>query len=277
MRPSVSGPRLLPPGPFRVERLRGGDELRRGHSVYGAPSSPEVARAKAVGYLCLRSDPRVRDGGVDVAYELDASNLVAPHVSVGDLSPGPGGWPTKAPSLALEYVGPGHDEAALQSKIGQLLGAGTAWVWVVRLVGPRRVEIYRRGQARRIKRPGARLAAPGVLEHAPPVEALYERAAAFEQALQNLLARKGYANLDALRDEGEARGEARGRAEALLAVLETRGLATSGDERARILDCGDVAQLEHWLRQALTIKTAARLFVPAKRLTPPRAPRPRSP
>lgn len=266
MKHPASGPQLAP-GPFRTVQLRDGDryELRQGHPVYSPPASPEIGRAKALGGLCLKSDPLVRDAGVDVGYALDETNLVAPHLSVGDLSGGPDTWATKAPALVVEYAGRGRDEADLQRKIAQLLGAGTAWVWAVRLVGPRRVEIYERGRARRIKRPGARLSAPGVLKNSMLVEALYDRAAAFEHAARNLLERKGHAGVDALRVEGEARGEARGLSRAVLVTLEARGLATTVSERARILDCDDLMLLEHWVRQALTVKSAARLFAPQKR------------
>ncbi|HEU4408023.1 MAG TPA: hypothetical protein VFS43_22365 [Polyangiaceae bacterium] len=263
----ASGPPQPAPGPFRAGQRRDGDRhaLRRGRPVSGPPASPEIARCKALGGLCLTTDPLARDGGVDVGYALDEANLVAPHVSVGELGGGAGAWATRAPGLAVEYVGPGRDEADLQRTIAQLLGAGTAWVWAVRLTGPRRVEVYEQGRPRRIKRPGARLAAPGVLKNPPPVEALYERAAAFEHAARNLLERQGHAGVDALRAEGEARGEARGRARAVLATLEARGVATTGSERARILDCGDLEQLECWTRQALTARSAGQLFVPQRR------------
>ncbi len=225
-----------------------------------------MARAKANGCLCLQSDPLARDVGVDAGFVVGA-RLVAPHLAVGELGGARGGWATGAPSLAVEYAGFGRDEFELQRKLGRLLDAGTGLVWVVRLSGPRRVEIYQKGQLKRVKYPGARLAAPGVLKHAPLVEALYEREAAFEQASRNLLDRAGRPGPEALRDEGEARGRAR----ALLTVLEARGLSMTASERARILDCVDLAQLERWGLQAPRVRAAAELFAPAKR--PKRAPR----
>nr|MCU0687583.1 Uma2 family endonuclease [Polyangiaceae bacterium] len=111
-----------------------------------------------------------------------------------------------------------------------------------------------------------------------------DREAAFEQTLQNLLARKGYAGLDAVLAEGEARGKAEGRAEgkaeglregeargkaegkaeglregkaaALLTVLAARGLAVDDETRARLEACADPAQLDRWLARALTAASA---------------------
>jgi hypothetical protein len=62
------------------------------------------------------------------------------------------------------------------------------------------------------------------------------------------------------RAEGEARGRAEGEARALLAVLEARGLAVSDAERARIVRCADAAQLERWVRRAVTARATAELF-----------------
>jgi predicted transposase/invertase (TIGR01784 family) len=68
---------------------------------------------------------------------------------------------------------------------------------------------------------------------------------------------------------GRAEGEARGRAEAVLAVLEARGLPVSDRQRARVLGCTDLEQLERWVRRAVTVKAAAELFAQPTR--PPKA------
>ena len=52
--------------------------------------------------------------------------------------------------------------------------------------------------------------------------------------------------------EGEARGEAKGEAKALLAILDTRGLGVTEEERTRIMACQDLAQLERFLRRAVS-------------------------
>nr|MBK7070512.1 hypothetical protein [Deltaproteobacteria bacterium] len=59
----------------------------------------------------------------------------------------------------------------------------------------------------------ATLTAPGVLELPVPVRALYDRGAAHEVTLRNLLAAKGSRSLDAVREEAARRGREEGREE----------------------------------------------------------------
>jgi hypothetical protein len=54
--------------------------------------------------------------------------------------------------------------------------------------------------------------------------------------------------------------QAKGRAEALLAVLEARGLRASEDARARILACADTTQLDVWIRKAISVRAVDELF-----------------
>lgn len=59
-----------------------------------------------------------------------------------------------------------------------------------------------------------------------------------------------------LRNEGAARGEAKGRAEAkaddVLRVLRARGVEVPDDVRARIVGCADLERLDAWLDRAST-------------------------
>lgn len=61
-------------------------------------------------------------------------------------------------------------------------------------------------------------------------------------------------------DKGKAEGRARGAAKAILIVLAGRGVPVSPDLRARIVGCGDLAQLEAWAERAGVVSTAAELF-----------------
>jgi hypothetical protein len=60
--------------------------------------------------------------------------------------------------------------------------------------------------------------------------------------------------------EGEARGEARWKAEALLAVLRARGVALSQDDRERILACEDARKVDAWIERAVVATCAVELF-----------------
>jgi hypothetical protein len=61
-------------------------------------------------------------------------------------------------------------------------------------------------------------------------------------------------------EEWMMEGRAQGEAEAVLSVLEARGLAVSVAERERIAKCTDLALLDGWLRRAATVATAAEVL-----------------
>ena len=130
------------PGPFRTHQISSGDpyELSRGHAIFAAPTDHDGAGPNLRGGLVLDTDPLAPAVGVDAGIALSADTMRAPDLAVG-LGPERPGWGTTAPPLAVEYASIGQDEAELQQKITELHAAGTRWVWVVRLVGPRRVEV----------------------------------------------------------------------------------------------------------------------------------------
>jgi hypothetical protein len=174
------------------------------------------------------------------------------------------GWIPGVPPLAVEYAGPGQDEEDLRTKIAELLYNGTRQVWVVRLVGPRRVEVHLPDQPARVLGPGELLTAPGILRNPVAVEALYDREAGHRAVLRNLLQREGYEGIDAIREEGWSEGREEGRsqgiAESVLAVLAGRGLPVEDEVRSRIASCRDADQLKRWLLAAGRVEEASRLF-----------------
>jgi hypothetical protein len=64
---------------------------------------------------------------------------------------------------------------------------------------------------------------------------------------------------------GEARGRAIGKAQAVLEVLEHRGIPVSASVRKRILAMRDELALPQWIERAVTVTRAAELFEPASR------------
>jgi hypothetical protein len=199
----------------------------------------------------LSSDPADRDVGVDIGFSPSPEILRAPDLSVGEMPDQPG-WVQGAPPLAVEYVDTGQDEGELQTKIQELFAAGTRYVWVVRLTGPRRVEVHQPRQRMRIANPGEQLEAPGILANPVPVEALYDREAARRVIFRNLLQRQGYASLEDVRAEGEVEGLRR----AVVAVFAARGQAVDDELRAALASSKVPAVLEAALRQAAIATTA---------------------
>lgn len=179
---------------------------------------------------------------------------------MGGFADGPG-FARTAPALAVEYVEADRNEADLERKIAELLGAGAELVWVVRLAGERRVEVHGRGRTALVKYTGDALDAPGILRNPVPVDSLYDRAAARALMLRNLLERAGYADLDAVRAEGFAAGEVRGRLaharELLQRTFARRGLVVEGAEVLLIETCADLATLDGWFENACTAASAA--------------------
>ena len=204
------------PGPFRITNLSPGDryELRRGHAIYCAPTGGDGSRGTACVAQVRDTDPAVTETCIEPGFTTGPGELRAPDIAVGNVPDKPG-WIQGVPPLAIEYASVGQDEKELEAKIADLLEAGTRFIWVVRLLGPRRVEVHTRGEPMRLFRPGDELHAPGILQNPVPVEALFDRNAAHEATLRNLLQRKGYDSLDALREEGRKEGQKKGRKKGL--------------------------------------------------------------
>jgi len=220
---------LRAPGPFRVDSLSSGDpyELSEGHLVQCLPTGSNGSGPNGRGFVVLDTDPAAPPAGVDAGIALSGNTLRAPDVVVG-IGPEVGGWSTTVPPLVVEYAAEGQDNADLAKKIDEFLAAGTQQVWVVRLTGPRRVEVYARGKTLRVVRPGESLTAPGVLKNDVPVEALFDRDAAHDVALRNLLQRKGFDSLADVTAKGFDRGMEKGRGEG-----RDEGLRAGRDEGLR--------------------------------------------
>lgn len=78
---------------------------------------------------------------------------------------------------------------------------------------------------------------------------------AAREHLEALLSTQTDEELSSLAQWFVARGEARGEARAVLAVLEARGIAVPDGVRIRITECTDLAQLDAWVRRAVTART----------------------
>ena len=59
---------------------------------------------------------------------------------------------------------------------------------------------------------------------------------------------------------GMAKGEAKGRAASVVAVLSARGMRLSDQQRARLEACSDVATLDRWIVRAATAESADDVF-----------------
>jgi hypothetical protein len=239
-------------GPLRADQLPDGSpyELSDGHPILCAPTGARGSKGNLLGAEVLETDPAVTAAGVDTGFSPEPGLLRAPDVAVGDIPDAPG-WVRGVPRLALEYADTGQDEGELADRIRDLLSRGTELIWVVRMIGPRRVEVHQQGKTPRTIEDGKLLEAPGILRNAVPVSALYDRTSAHQAVLRNLLQRQGYESLDEVRAEGKAEGKAL----AIIAVLGSRGLVLPAAQHARILATTDEATLDRWLGRAAQVAT----------------------
>jgi hypothetical protein len=257
--------KLLSDGPFHADQIQAGSryELSDGHPLLCMPTGGRGSRANLVGASALETDPAVDSAGVDTGFSPQPKMLRAPDVAVGNI-PNEPGWVKGVPPLAVEYADTGQDEGELRDRIDDLLTRGTRFVWVVRLVGPRRVEVHEPGGKMRLVTPGQELTAPGVLQNPVPIEALYDRDAAHEATLRNLLQRRGFASLEAVKEAGKLEGKLEGELEgklgearsALRRLLARRGLAITAEQEARIGACADLAVLHGWHDEAVVAASA---------------------
>jgi hypothetical protein len=66
--------------------------------------------------------------------------------------------------------------------------------------------------------------------------------------------------VEKIHDQGIAEGEAKGKAEAVLKLLDARHLAPSKEQRQQVTSCTDAAQLDRWFDRAITAATANEVF-----------------
>ncbi|MEW5854298.1 MAG: Uma2 family endonuclease [Myxococcota bacterium] len=262
---SRPAPKHTHTGPFTASQLSESDryELTEGHPVYRGPGGGDHARTSTLAAEVVDSDPDAEETGVDAGYSWEPSALRAPDVAVGNVPDRPG-WIPGAPKLAIEVATANQDESDLQQKLAELFRAGTRLVWVVRLVGSRRVEVYEAEKLVRVVGPGEKLLAPGILRNPVPVEALYDRRVAHDVTFHNLLNRLGYQDLEQVKAEGVKEGLQEGTLVSVVSLFAARlGRPVSDDEErilaARIPALGldavqraalemDAAGLAAWLR-----------------------------
>jgi hypothetical protein len=60
---------------------------------------------------------------------------------------------------------------------------------------------------------------------------------------------------------GQAEGKAEGEGDAILLVLQARGLPVTGEQQRRITGCTDLDQLKRWVARAVVVDAADDLFL----------------
>jgi hypothetical protein len=81
--------------------------------------------------------------------------------------------------------------------------------------------------------------------------------------LEKLMATAGFEYQSDIARKWFGEGKAEGKAEMLLKFLELKGISLTAEERERVLECEDVAQLDAWAARVLVAKTAGEVFADA--------------
>jgi Uma2 family endonuclease len=246
--------RIPASGPFRASGLSEGSryELSGGHAIYCAPAGGSHAAATVRVSRVIGSDPMAVESGADAGFQSNDLTLRAPDFAVGGVKDTVRGWLQGTPALAVEIASVGQDEEDLQAKILDLLAAGTRWVWVVRLVGPRRVEVYAPGEPMQLRSSGDELLAPGVLANPVPVDALFDTEQALDAETRHVLQQHGFDGIDAVM----AAGAESGKRDSLARVLVARFGPLSPAEQARV-DALPAAAIDDAILRAITASTLA--------------------
>jgi hypothetical protein len=92
-----------------------------------------------------------------------------------------------------------------------------------------------------------------------PVAALLDLVEA-DNAVAEALGARGNPALQTREAAAEVRGRAAGTAEAILKVLEARGIAVPDAQRQEILGCRDLGRLDRWLRRAAVASSAEEIL-----------------
>lgn len=238
------------------------DEMYDGELVQVSPADPPHATRHV--QLAALIEAHIGPGFEVAADLLTRTSKVddfAPDISVYPDAPDPTTGGRQLEQLAFEIVSTqslGH----AGRKAAKLAGRGVRRVFAIDVERSRALEWSAELGTWRELDPAGHIEDPA-LEVPLPLEAMIH-AARTDDAVQQALIAKGNPVLTAHvakhREEAEAEGLARGKAEALLAVLAARGVAVGDAERQRILGERDPVQLDRWLARAVTCTEAAELF-----------------
>ncbi len=263
----------LPPIYERLARPETQEEYFDGELRLKMPANPRHAQHHIrLAYVLEAHVAEGYQGAVEMLTRTGHQTDFAPDASVYPVDPDPENGERQIEELAFEVC----SDQQLQVptfKARELVGRGVRRVFCIVVGGA--------GQGRRRRRQHSHLLewSPRLDGWAPvpeeamiedrcldpplPVKGLLDAAAKDEAVARALLARGNPVLEEELakrRAEGLAEGEAKGRAETLVLIIEARGLVLSEPARRRILDCRDPGRLEGWTQQALTISTVDDLW-----------------
>jgi hypothetical protein len=231
------------------------DEIIEGRRVVAMPAREPHADQHGELQFVLRA--HVAPGylaAVDLLTRFDFQSDFATDVCVRRAGIDPQTGTRYLEELAFEVVSKQNERDVLE-KAQVMHRRGVRRIFALFVKGKRRVcEWSAENRSWRVLDPSSHIEDPCL---AMPLQAaaLLDAAAANQAVVEALAAQDDPA---IRRREAAARseGKAAGRAEAVLDVLEARGIAVSQDQRQEILRCDDLERLGRWLRRAALASSA---------------------
>jgi hypothetical protein len=227
------------------------DEIIGGHRVVLSPAHPPHATQQTrLDYVIEAHVAPGYTAATDLLTRHDEESDFATDTCVYKEGVDPTTGGRHLEEIAFEVVSE-QNEGYVTEKALRMHRRGVRRIFTVWVKGPRRVcEWVPKSRSWRPLEASAKIEDPCLV--APLAIAALLDAAAADQAVVEALVAKGNPEIK----RREAAAEAKGVAEAILEVLEARGVAVSVDERQEILRCHDRDRLDRWLRRAVVASSA---------------------
>jgi hypothetical protein len=221
------------------------DEIIGGRRVTASPANPPHATQQT--RLDYVIEPHVAPGyraATDLLTRHDEESNFASDTCVFKDGVDPETGTRYLEEIAFEVVSEQNDGLATEKAV-RMDRRGVRRIFAIWVRGQRVCEWSPESRTWRLLDHGASIEDPCLVR--PLAVAALLDAAAADRAVVEALAAKGS---PAIRER-----DAAVKAEAILQVLEARGLALSGAQREEILACRDLDRLNRWLRRAATLAT----------------------
>ncbi len=227
------------------------DEIVGGRRVVASPANPPHAKKQTDLDFVIR--PHVAPGyhaATDLLTRHDQDSDFATDLCIYKDGIDPETGARHLEEIAFEIVSE-QNERLVTEKAVRMHRRGVRRIFTIWVKGTQKVcEWSPHDQSWRLLSPDARIDDPCLVVPLP-VAALLDATAANE-AVVDAMAASGQ---PAIRRR-DIEAEARGKADAILQILDARGLSPDPLQQATILGCSDIPRLDQWLRKA-AIATAA--------------------
>ena len=237
------------------------DEIIKGRRVVAMPAdAPHGDQHFRLDYVVAAHVAPGYEGSSDLLTRTGKKSDFATDACIRRTGTDPATGTRYLEEIAFEVVST-QREGDAADKAEEMLVRGVRRIFAIFVKGPRRVCEWSPKSRRWIPLDaGARIEDPCLVTPLA-VSALLDAALADNAVVEALKAKRNpeILKLEAAAEargeaigkaEGRAEGEAKGTAEAILKVLEARGIAVSQAQREEISRCSDLARLSRWVARA---------------------------